>query len=210
MESIFKNYETKKTYHKGEVLYHENTPSFGIFCVRSGTVKIFTTDRNGKEVILKLASRGDLFGHGYFTGSKMHINTAKAVEETECYFIESNELNHLLKTDDEFAKRILGHIGEELRDSQTKCRDLIKKNVRERLASYFQYMAGNHSENCDGTIRINVQLSREEIASMIGTANETAIRFISEFKELGLIKEEDKFFHILKPDELSTISLGHS
>ena len=146
-----------------------------------------------------------MFGYGHFMGEKVHMDSAKAIEDTECDFINASELKLLMEQDTEFAESLFSMMGKELKDSQKKCKDLIRKNVRERLASYFDYMAKNHSDVSDGKIRIKFQLSLEEIASIIGTASETAIRFISEFKEMGLIVEEDKFFHILKPEELITI-----
>jgi len=201
-----RDHKIQRVYRKGEILYYENTPSLGLYSIRSGTVKIYTRDKTGKEIILKLATAGDMFGYGHFMGEKIHMDSAKAIEDTECDFINASELKLLMEQDAEFAESLFSMMGKELKDSQKKCKDLIRKNVRERLASYFDYMVKNHSEVTDGKIKIRVQLSREEIASIIGTASETAIRFISEFKEMGLIVEEDKYFHILKPDEL--ISIG--
>ena len=66
-------------------------------------------------------------------------------------------------------------------------------------------MAMNHSEQLPKGLKIKIQLSREEIASIIGTANETAIRFISEFKEIGLIYEEDRFIYIRDKERLASI-----
>jgi CRP-like cAMP-binding protein len=70
-------------------------------------------------------------------------------------------------------------------------------------------MVKNHSDIKNDKIRIKVQLTREEIASMIGTANETAIRFISEFKDLGLVEEVDRHFHILEKDKIDKLA-GHN
>jgi CRP-like cAMP-binding protein len=200
-----RDFKIRRIYRKGEILFSENTPSLGLYSIRSGTVKIYAKDSGGKEIILKLARAGDMIGYGHFMGEKIHMDSAKAIEDTECEFINSSELKLLIVEDPEFAESLFSILGHELKGFQKKCKDLIRKNVRERLACYFDYMAKNHSEVKDGKIKIRVQLSREEIASIIGTASETAIRFISEFKEMGLIVEEDKYFHILKPNELVLI-----
>ncbi len=201
-----KNPATKKIYHKGEIIFHEDIPCFGLYYLTSGTVKIYTTDLNGREIILRLASKGDIFGHGYLYDEMSHSNSSKALEETTCHFIDGREFQALMEQDPKMSHIIMNKMGEELILYQKRCVELIKKNVRERLACYFHYMAEKHSEKNSRGIKIKLQLSREEIASMIGTANETAIRFISEFKELGLIEEEERFFHILDKDRLALMA----
>jgi CRP-like cAMP-binding protein len=196
---------TERIYKKGETLFHEGTPSFGLYWINTGTVKVFTADPDGREVILRLASAGDIFGHGYIFGEKLHPNSAKAIEETHCQFLDGNHFNVLMQKDSELSMIILRKIGKELLMSQNRCVDLIKKNVRERLACHFYYMAQHHSTQDRPGTKIRIQLSREEIAAMIGTTSETAIRFISEFKEIGLIYEEDRFFHILDVSRLAAI-----
>lgn len=216
MDQIIQHYQvgqeslaSNRTYKKGDVLYNEDTPSFGLYYISKGTVKVYMTDRNGREVILRLATRGDIFGHGFLFGERNHKDSAKAMEETHCHFLDGNDFQNLMMKNPELGVEIMKKIGKELNLAQNRCVDLIKKNVRERLACYFYYMAKNHSDVNEKGIKINLQLSREEIASIIGTANETAIRFISEFKELGLIQEEDRFFHILDQDKIASIGRIH-
>lgn len=194
-----------KIYHKGEIIYFEETQSLGLYSILRGTVKIFINSSNGKEIILRLVTMGDIFGQEFLFNQHVHNHSAKAIDETEICFFEKNEVQKKIFLNPELTNLFIKKMGEELYLYQNKCTDLIKKNVRERLASYFLYMAENHSEKNQKGLKIKVQLSREEIASMIGTASETAIRFISEFKELGIIEEEEKFFHILDKQKLSNI-----
>lgn len=204
----FKNESTtnQKLYRKGDVIYFHNTPSFGFYYVVKGTVKIYSTDPSGRETILRLARRGDIIGHEFILGEKVHTDSAKALEDTTCQFMEGEEFQILMVNNPSMAMMIMKKMQEELNLIQNRCVELIKKNVRERLASYFFYMAQYHSDHDERGIRIRIQLSREEIASLIGTANETAIRFISEFKELKLIEEEDRVFHILDMERLAQIA----
>jgi CRP-like cAMP-binding protein len=194
-----------KVYQKGEVIYYEDTPSFGLYYISSGTVKIYTSDTNGREIILRLASEKDIFGHRYLMNESVHVESAKALEETICHFIDGRDFQDKMQRIPPLTQIILQKIGKEIHHYQKRCVELIKKNVRERLASYFYYMAMNHSEQLPKGLKIKIQLSREEIASIIGTANETAIRFISEFKEIGLIYEEDRFIYIRDKERLASI-----
>lgn len=213
MEQIIDDYPFKKEstsnhklYHKGEVIYYKDTPSFGFYYITQGTVKIYTTDNNGREVILRLARSGDIIGHEFLMGENSHTDSAKALEDTVCQFLDGHEFHDLMMNNPSMGLLIMKKMKEELELIQGRCIDLIRKNVRERLASYFHYMSEYHSHEDDKGIRIRVHLSREEIASLIGTANETAIRFIGEFKEMGLIQEEDRVFHILDKPRLRQIA----
>jgi CRP-like cAMP-binding protein len=192
-------------FKKGEILYTEKSIANGLFWIVSGTVKIYSTDKDSREVILRLATNGDVIGHGFIFGNQIHTDSAKVIEDTRCLFLKEDDFQNLLQTNPGYALLLMKKFGKEIMWTQNRCIDLMRKNVRERLACYFHYMAQNYGiEDSLGT-KVKIQLSREEIASMIGTANETAIRFISEFKSMGLIQEEERFFHILRPEELATI-----
>lgn len=183
-------------YRKGETIYHEGTSSFGIYLIKQGHVKVFTNEMEGKEHILRLAGAGDLLGHRSLFKSKYHLESTKALEDTDCYFFEHRTIEELFIKSPGLAVDTLLRISRELDDALSRNSTLIKKNVRERMAEYFIMMEKFYGEIHEGEIRIHLHLSREEIASMIGTANETAIRFISDFKEQGLISEIDKTFYI--------------
>src|SRR4051812_34487089 len=116
-----RDFKIQRVYRKGEILYYENTPSLGLYSIRSGTVKIYTRDKSGKEIILKLATAGDMFGYGHFMGEKVHMDSAKAIEDTECDFINASELKILMEEDSEFAESLFSMMGKELKDSQKKC-----------------------------------------------------------------------------------------
>ncbi len=196
----------KKKFTKGEIIYHEETPSYGLYVVNSGIIKVFTSDDSGKEIILRLAGPGDIIGHHFLFKNITHIDSSKVIENSICNFIDKKSLQEIQKNSPETFDYIIQKIGQELMIYQDKSIELIKKNVRERLASFFCYMVKHHSERKNEKTRIKVQLTREEIASMIGTANETAIRFISEFKELGLIEEIDRYFHILEKEKIEKLA----
>ena len=193
-------------YKKGETIFHEGTPSSGIYCLDEGMVKVFKTEDDGREIILRLAGSGDFIGHTCISGSKLHINSAIAIEDTLCCFFEVNQFLSMLETNPVFMRNVLDKVENELGEAHYRSVNFIRKSVRERLAVYFISMATAYGEICDEGIRISIRLSREEIASYIGTAHETAIRFISEFKSLGLIREEQKYFYVLNSEEMEKLA----
>lgn len=192
-------------YRKGEMIYHQDTPSFGLHCIQSGTVKLYTQEEDGKEIINRLAKTGNFIGHSSALGEKSYTECAKVLEDTTCCFIETNQFKSLLETSPQLLSEFLKTISLELTEASHRHADLIRKNVRARLASYLIKMAqGSISD--EEQDQFTHHLSREEMASYIGSAHETVIRCLSEFKELGYIEEGNKSFIILNKERL--IHLG--
>jgi CRP-like cAMP-binding protein len=209
-ENFQKLLNTKTVHHfrKGEMIYHQETPCFGLHCIESGTVKLFTQEEDGKEIISRIAKKGDLIGHTSIFCRKNYIESAKALEPVDCSFIETPLVKELLQESPVLMNEILLKMSYELYESNIKNADMVRKNVRERLAAYFIKMThsrGNQQLPCN---HFTPHLSREEIASYIGSAHETVIRCISEFKELGYINEENKTFYILNKEMLLNLSGG--
>jgi CRP-like cAMP-binding protein len=188
-------------YSKGEPIYLEGTSATGVYCVRRGSVKVFKTQYDGSEIIFHLASEGDLIGHSSLSITE-HMNSAVAVEETRCCFFEKSFFLSLVKKEPMLLLLAFNKVEEELSEAQGKNIGLIKLSVRERLACYFVRMAELYGQAGFDGIKINLRLSREEIAAYVGTAQETAIRFISEFKAKGIIKEERRQFYVMRLEEL--------
>jgi CRP-like cAMP-binding protein len=196
----------RHVYKRGDILYHQGTARTGVFCINQGIVKVFTTDRNGSQIISHFASEGDLLGQGSNPQRPIHFNSAMALDNVSCCFLEMSHLKVLLKENPLLMFNMMVNLEKELSEAHDRNSNLINKNVRERLAYYFHSMKMKHGDFTSEGIRINVRLTREEIASYIGTAHETAIRFISEFKSLGLIKEEERFFYVLKPQDIAGLA----
>lgn len=204
MEELLKQKSKIKSFKKSDVLFQEKAEADGIYFVKSGTIKVFREDFSGRQIILRLARAGDVLAPYFLTPRKQHLYSARALDDLEIYHVGHVELLSIDKN--RIYSYLLDKTGVELSHVQTRYVELMKKSVRERLACHFSEMATHHSVETAEGLKVKVRLSREEIASMIGTAHETAIRFIGEFKDEGLIKEEDKSFYILNPEKLSEIA----
>ena len=193
-------------YKKGEALFQQGTSSSGVFCLGEGVVKVFSSQDDGGEMIHRLASGGDLVGHHYLNETKTHQRSAVAVEDTSCCYFSASSFTSSLEHRPQLLLKVLKKVEDELTVALDQNINLVKKSVRERLASYFLEMSAQFGEASAEGMKINVQLTREEIASYLGTAHETAIRFISEFKALGFVIEKEKFFYVLEPKALEELT----
>lgn len=180
------------SHHKGQILYYEGTKPAGIFCVNEGVIKVYKTASNGKAQILYLAKRGDLLGYSALLGEENYNNSATIIKDAKICFIPKEVFLSSLMKNTDFHIRITKQLSHELGIMEEKLTDAFQKSIRERLAFLLVELANTYGVDEGQVQEINLLLSREELAGMIGTATESVIRLLSEFKRDGLIELNGK------------------
>ncbi len=188
------DYKVTKNYRKHEIIFHDRDKPEGLFCIFSGLVKIFKTSENGKEQIVRLAQSGDVLGYRAFFSDETYAATAQAVTDVMICFIERKGIDGILQNSPEIIYSLLKKVCLELREAEEKFQDLIEKNVEERLRHFLLTFIKDTR-----TKKIDLPLSREEIASLIGARSETVIRVFSSWRTEGLISARAKSLIVLKP-----------
>lgn len=189
-------------FNKGQILYVEGKPAEGIYCIQQGKVKIIKKTCEQKEAIVHLRGPGDITGHYGLFGSNKYLSTATALEDCQVCFIGKNTLKDLMPKHPEITERFIAKLSIEMNEAEKKLSSMINKNVRERLAEQLLNLAHLYGEEKDERIKLEVKLTREEIALMIGTVNETVTRLFTEFKADGMIEEHDKVIYITNKERL--------
>ncbi len=179
-------------HRRGQILYYEGTKPLGIFCINSGVIKVYKTASNGKEQILYLAKEGDFLGYSALLGEENYSSSAMIIEDAKICFIPREAFLGSMMKNAEFFKRITKQLCHELGVMEEKLTDASQKSIRERLALLLLQLANTYGVDGGGYQRINLLLTREELAGMVGTATESVIRLLSEFKKDGLIELEGK------------------
>ena len=190
----------KTLYPKGTTLYLEGGPISGIHFLKRGKIKLFKNEIDGKEIIIKLISSDQFISHRCFFTKKNYTMNAATLEDSEVYFIERTHFLNAFSYNQNLYQNFIEIFNLELIEADNKVSSLMRKNVGQRLAEFLlQLMRENHN---DEDKIINLVLSREEIASTIGTSSETVTRYMTKFKEKGLVQEEEHLVRILQPDKL--------
>ena len=182
-----------KTSHiikKGEVIFEEGENVNGIYCIKDGICKLIKLSPNGKDHIIKLISKGELLGQRSMISDEAVNLSAVALEDMEVCFIPKNEIMGFFDKNNQFSMNVMKSVCGDLKDADDQMVNLAQKNVKERLAETLLYLHDTFGKNEDDSLK--VQLSRDELASMVGTATESCIRLLSEFKKLGLIELSGK------------------
>ena len=180
------------SHRKGQILYYEGTKPLGIFCINAGVVKIYKTASNGKLQIIHLAKKGDFLGYSALLGEENYTNSAMIIEDAKICFIPKEVFLNTLTKNTEFFKKITKAISHELGVLEAKLTDATQKSIRERLAFVLLQLANSYGIEGGDSQRIDLILSREEIAGIVGTATESVIRLLSEFKKDDLIDLDGK------------------
>ncbi|SIS69866.1 Crp/Fnr family transcriptional regulator [Belliella pelovolcani] len=180
------------SHKKGQILYYEGTKPLGVFCVSSGIVKVFKTASNGKEQIIRLAQKGDFLGYSSMLGEEAYSNTATIVEDAKICFVPKDVFLKVLVEDNNFHRRLTKALCNDLGMMEEKLTDATQKTIRERLAFTLLKLSDTYGVDGGEGEKIDVVLTREEIAGLVGTATETVIRLLSEFKKDNLIEFEGK------------------
>lgn len=207
-EADFQKYLTEKqelSFKKGHLLFEDGKKPKGVHFIKKGTLKLSKSGVYGKEQILRFVKEGDLIGYRSLLCGEDFQASAEAMSEIEVTFLPAEIFMHLLEVDTQLCFAMLQKIAFELGESSNTVTFLAQKTVRERLAEILLLLEQKLGTNPEGFI--NISLTREEIANIIGTATESAIRLISEFKADQLIEAEGRNIKIINHEKLRKV--GH-
>jgi CRP-like cAMP-binding protein len=190
------------TYKKGQVIFYQGNPPFGLYCISSGKIKISKIGNDGKESIVRIASGGDVLGHRSLFSNESYAATATAMEDTSICFLDKKFIFKSIQEQPSIALNIIKKLSHEMGSAETLNASMSQKNVRERLAELLITLSKTYGVVEKDKIKLDIKLTREEIGSMIGTASETVIRFMTEFKAEGLIEQVGKTIYVIDEERL--------
>lgn len=195
-----------KTIKKGDPLFEEGEKLNGVYCVRNGVSKLSKLSANGKDQIVKLASTGELLGQRSVIAEEFSNLSAHAVSDMEVCYVPKEHILNSLKQNPDFTVEILRHMAHDLKEADDVIVNMSQKNVKQRMAEAFLYLKDYFGEDAEGYLVLT--LSREDIANVVGTATESAIRIISEFKKKGWLRISGKRIGILEEKALRDLVEG--
>ena len=177
-----------RKYNEGEIIFFEDEPGEGLFLVKSGKVKLTKMVESGDEQILTIIQPGNVFAEVVLFGNANYPATAVALEDSKLYLIRSNDMEKLIKEKPSIAVKLLDLMSKRLRRAQKLVRDMGLKDTTCRTASLLIYLAQEYGVNRQNKVRIDLKLTQQELANMIGTTRETISRVLNKFKEQDIIK----------------------
>ena len=193
-----------RQYKRGSLLYQEGNRISGFYCINSGIIKVFKTGFDGKEQIIRFAKAGDIIAYRSVLSNELACTSAKVIEDCQVCFIPSEILISFIKTNPTYALELLKLACHELGEANSFITDIAQKTVRERLAEILLLLVKDFGLDAD--MFLNISLTREELANIVGTATESVIRLLSEFKSDNLVELNGRKIKILDTAGLEKIS----
>jgi CRP-like cAMP-binding protein/ActR/RegA family two-component response regulator len=200
MESLILD---RKTYHfkKKQVVYSEGNYAEKLYFVQKGKIKTFKATEDGKELISGFYQAGDFLGYVSLLEDEPYKETAEAMEECEIVFIPKQEFETLLNQNRPVMQKFVRMLANNVSEREGQLLTIAYNSLRKRIAKALinLYRKSNHASNTFSNI------TREDLAKYVGTATESLIRTISDFKEEGLIDVREGKIYIVNETKLDNM-----
>ncbi|MFI5221088.1 MAG: Crp/Fnr family transcriptional regulator [Bacteroidia bacterium] len=200
------NYKNSNLVKKGQIIFSQNNPSHGLYCIHKGKAKMVVIGRDGKEQIVRLVKDADIIGYRSLIVGESYSASAITLEDSWVCFIPKERLWNLIEKNAQLSKNLMTHLAQDLKYAEKRSMDMQQKPASERLAEALLIMKETFGMDKDGSIK--VELSREEIANLTGMAVETVVRNLKEFQEsriLDLLKKKILILDMHRLEESANI-----
>jgi CRP-like cAMP-binding protein len=182
---------------KGEILFREDGYASGIYYLLSGKAKKYKVDKEGREQIIYVANSGELLGFHAIISGDNYPDSAAVIEDSHILFIPKENFLAAIRQSDELNRRLLKTLSHEFIVLTNSLALYAQKSVRERLALQLVVVREKYKEDFSPGEPVEINMSREDLASLVGTARENVVRMLTEFKNEGILKTRGRKIIVL-------------
>ena len=191
-------------YKKKQVIYSEGQHPNKLYYIESGKIKVYKTSDGGKELIIGLLSAGDFFGHIPLIENVVYDEFAETLEESSIRVIPKKEFEHLLTHNQEVALKVIKLLANNISEKEQQLVALAYHSLRKRVADALLTLKKKYAVEGD-TNPFSISISREDLANIAGTATESLIRTLSDFKAEKLIEIKEGKIVLLEEKKLANL-----
>ncbi len=190
----------------GETVFHEGMPSFGLYILCEGKIKLAKHTRGGHSQILKLLGPGEILGEKTLFDGETYTCYAKTLEPSRLMFIPRDDFLAFVRRHPEVAIRLVEKLARELKAFGDKLVEIASRSAKERVARVLLELARAFGKKTPEGLDIGLELQRAELAEMASISTETAIRILSELSDRGIVALQGHRIIIRKPDSLRAMA----
>jgi CheY-like chemotaxis protein/CRP-like cAMP-binding protein len=192
-----------RNYKKKSIVYSEGNYSKGVYFINKGKVKTYKSNEEGKEFITGLYKEGDFFGYLTLLEEKEYNDSAMTLEDSELFLLPKEDFFSLVYKNAEVSRKFISILTDNLKEKELQLIKLAYNSVRKRVAESLATLADRFKKEGDSLFVLNI--SRDDLSNISGTAKESAIRTLSEFKDEGLIDISGGTITILNLEKLKKL-----
>jgi CRP/FNR family transcriptional regulator len=193
-------------YKARQVVFHEGTPAAGLYVLCHGTVKLYQSDRFGRDYIIDVATPGALLGELALDDGHTYSSSAEALTEAQLSFLPRERLVRFIEAHPLTGVRLIAELSRTLARTRRKAGELALKRADARLAELLVRLAQDVPRTNGDPIRIPLAYSRRDLAEMIGVSTETAIRLLGKLKRNRMITTTEREIVIADLDRLTRLA----
>ncbi len=198
------NAKAHHQFKKGDYIFKEGEVPTGLYCISSGKIKLVKKGSNGKEQIVRLSKSGDTLGYRSLIAQDTYAASAIALEPCDVCFVPKDDFLTLLCNNPQLNQQVLRLLTMDLGRAERHLTHIAQHSLRERVADSLLMLHELYGEDENGCI--SVSMSREDLANFVGTATESVIRLLSEFKQEGNIELNGKKIKLLNLEKLTQVA----
>jgi CRP-like cAMP-binding protein len=198
--------KTEQLYSKGEIIFREAAYPSGIFYIVEGKVKKYKVDKDGREQIIYVANQGEILGYHAILSEDRYPDSAAALEKSRIAFIPKEDFLKTLQQSAVLSKRLLKTLSHEFAVLANSISAIAQKSVRERLALQLIVLREKYKVNFQPGMPVEINISRNDLANIVGTVRESAVRILTEFKEAGIVQTKGRKIIVLDVNQLIKIA----
>lgn len=201
------NISKERFYKKGALVISEGNKGEAIYIIKTGKVKIYKTSSDGREIILDIKDAGKIFAEVTLFNGGMNPATVAAIEDSVIYCINNNDIEMLIKNNPDMALEIIKVLNKRLQEAQAKIKNMALNDTYVRVSQMLLRLSEKYGDLKNGVIELNINLTREELASLAGTSRETVSRILSQFSKEKILKISGRKITILDINKIKEWSI---
>lgn len=204
--ALLNNNKITHTYKKGEILFREESYPTGIYYITKGKLKKYKTDKEGREQIFYVCRKGEFLGYHSLISNEKYTDSAATLEESTISFIPKDDFLKVIQLSTVLSNRLLKCMSHEFGVLVNSLAMYSQRTARERLALSLIILRNKYKSEDQSELPVEVDLSRDDLAKFVGTARETLVRLLHDFKEENLIETIGRKIILLNPLEIAKIA----
>jgi CRP/FNR family transcriptional regulator, cyclic AMP receptor protein len=194
----------RRTFRAGETIFHRDDPGEVLYLINEGKVRICLISPDGQEISLAVLGVGEYFGEFALYDRLPRSADAIAIEKVECYTLQRSDFHNAITKNPKIAIQVLEGLSRRLRNTDQMIEDLIFLDVHGRVAKKLLELSEAHGVPVDNGTRINVRLTQQELASMVGASRESVNKVMGYFTDKGYISTDKHRITLHKINELKS------
>lgn len=180
----------RRTFRSGEVIFHREDPGQVLYVIKEGKVKISLISPDGQEISLVVFGKGECFGEFAILDGLPRSADAIAMEKVECYTLQRSDFHKAIMKNPKIAIQVMVVLSKRLRSTDQMVEELIFLDVYGRVAKKLLELADTHGTKVENGIRIDVRLTQQELASMVGSSRESVNKVMGYFTDKNFISTD--------------------